>query len=80
MVLRVVFADFRLAIPVQTFASSCVHTRRPGADHVHPEGVRGRSRTGHGTVRFPAGHVVQVSCVQDFGGCMRRLPVQRLSV
>lgn len=77
---RCLSADIRLAVPVQTFAPSGVHTRRPGADPVRAEGLRRGRRTGHRTVRVSAGHVVQVSRVQVFGGILRGIPVQRLPV
>lgn len=80
MSIRYLSADIRLAVPVQTFAPSGVHTRWPWADPVRVEGLRRRRRTGHRTVRVPAGHVVQVSRVQVFRGVLRGIPVQRLPV
>lgn len=70
----------RLAVPVQAFAPSGVHTCRPDAHRVRAEGLRRRRSTGHGAVHFPAGHVVQVSRVQVVGGVLWRLQVQRFPV
>lgn len=61
-------AGLRLAVPVQAFAPPGVHTRRPGADRVHAEGLRRGRSAGHGAVHIPAGHVVQMPRVQVFGG------------